>query len=80
MSSQFDLQNQLMVSSANCFPQLYCPPQAVLYEPRKLTIEAVDGGFIISGALNKGSWRTVAINPEGLAKLLKTWCAQFEPK
>ena len=73
-----DFQNQLI--SSNCITPYGCStyyPQPVVYNPRQLTIEAVTGGYIISGHVGKEPWRTVAISADGLAEILKGWGAQF---
>lgn len=76
-----NLQSQLL-SASNCAPY-YCPPP-VLYTPpnaKQLTVEAVDGGYLISGHFHgKGHSRTVAVSAKGLTGILKGWSAQFEAK
>lgn len=75
---------QAVTNSANCFgtfgympPTIYAPPP----NPRQLTIEAVDGGYLISGHFHgKGHSRTVAVSAKGLTGVLKGWSAQFEAK
>ncbi len=61
----------------------YYPP-TTLYAPpntRQLTIEAVEGGYLISGYFDgKSHSRTVAVSTKGLAGILKSWAAQFEAK
>ena len=75
------------LTTSNCIPTFGCPsyypyaPQPVTYNPKEVTIEAVEGGYIIRGKLGgNSSWRTVAISADGRAKLLKSWCGQFEAK
>ncbi len=76
------LANQLI--NSNCITPYGCPtyyPQPVLHLPKELKVEAVDGGYIISGThQGKGNFRTVAIDGQGLAAILKKWAAQFEGK
>ncbi len=77
-----DFQNQLI--SSNCITPYGCPtyyPQPVLHLPKQLTVEAVDGGYIISGThQGKGNFRTVALDAQGLAAIVKNWATQFECK
>ena len=74
-----DMYNQRLIggSSLGYYPQptLYVPPN-----PRQLTIEAVEGGYLISGNFGKGHSRTVAVSAKGLTGVLKSWSAQFEVK
>lgn len=62
--------------------QPYCPsyyPTPIVYNQKRLSIELVEGGYIVSCYLrNKGDIRTVAVNDEGLALILKSWRSQFE--
>jgi hypothetical protein len=69
---------------SNCITPYGCStyyPQPVLHLPKQLTVEAVDGGYIISGThQGKGSFRTVALDAQGLAAIVKNWATQFECK
>jgi len=78
-----DLIGQL--ASSNCIPTFGCPsayyPQPIPYSTSKVTIEAVEGGYIISSYFQgKGDVRTVALDAEGLAKIIKSWCTRFQAK
>ncbi len=83
MSIINDQMNQMASSNCittalGCYPYY---PQPVVHSPKKLEVEAVDGGYIISGThQGKGPFRTVAIDAQGLAAILKKWAAQFETK
>lgn len=71
--------------SSNCIPTFGCAPayypQPIPYSASKVTVEAVEGGYIISGYFHgKGDMRTVALDSEGLAEILKNWCARFQAK
>lgn len=80
MNSDQQLIGQL--TSSNCIGSFGCPtyyPTPIPYSAKKVIVEVVEGGYIISGYFHgKGDVRTVAVSPEGLAEILKGWCAQFQ--
>lgn len=89
MTDDYNLKQQLAASNCGLIgsstfgcPPLYYPTP-ITYNPKQITVEAVDGGYVINGHLEgKGVWRTVAINSAGLVEILQAWSAQFqaEPK
>lgn len=81
------LNQQLMGSSTSDCLTLGCYPQAVYVPPRPITarelnVERVDNGYIVSGQFKDAAgWahrREVALDADGLAKILKRWGAGHE--
>lgn len=88
MSTGVDPQfmNQLMTT--NCLPTFGCPQTIYIpprpTTPRELNVERVDNGYIVSGQFKDAAgWahrREVALDADGLAKILKRWGAGHEAK
>lgn len=69
------------MQTLGCYPQtVYTPPRPIT--PRELNVERVDNGYIVSGQFKEAAgWthrREVALDPDGLAKILKRWGAGHE--
>lgn len=70
------------LTSSNCIGTFGChtyyPGHG--YSPVKtVSVEAVEGGYIIS-IHGQGAKRTVALDAQGLAEIMKSWASQFECK
>lgn len=68
------------LASSNCVSLSGCYPyvQPIAYYPgnRELKVEAVEGGYIITGHFKgKGPIRTVATDAKGLAEVVANWTA-----
>jgi hypothetical protein len=73
------LKQQLAANCGSLIGSTFYDPSSYLMPKSNLVVEPVEGGFIVSGTFpGIGHRRCVAANPHALAKLIRSWTAQYQ--